>query len=369
MTVLCKSKKFSSINKLGLIAILFFYTFGFEMSYADEMQKKCTCNKIPNRFAAMTKNVPEQSNNMVKIPAGTFMMGGDNHQAKKDEFPKHSVTLHEFLMDKTPITNAQFQIFVTATKYTTTAEKKPDWELLKKQLPPDTPKPSDDMLVAASLVFTPLDHPVSLDNMAQWWAWTPNANWLHPRGPDSAIEGSDHPVVHVSWDDANTYCQWQGKRLPTEAEWEWAARGGLENQIYPWGNEPIDVGTVKANTWQGAFPYKNDLRDNYYYTSPVGHFAANGYGLFDMAGNVWEWASDWYRGDYYSMVKDGINNPQGPTTSYDPDEPFTPKKILRGGSFLCNESYCSGYRVSARMKTSPDTSMQHIGFRCVKDIS
>ncbi len=293
------------------------------------------------------------------------MMGGDNAQAKVDELPKHKVTLNSFWMDKTPVTNAEFQKFISATHYLTTAEKKPDWNELKKQLPPDTPKPADNILVAASLVFMPTDKPVSLDNPAQWWSWTPNANWQHPRGANSKMEGADHPVVHVSWDDANAFCKWKGKRLPTEAEWEWAARGGLANNIYPWGNEPIDEGKVKANTWQGNFPYKNTLRDQYFYTSPVGKFAANGYGLYDMAGNVWEWVSDWYGYHYYSIAKNGVMNPQGPNKSDDPDEPLMPKKVLRGGSYLCNETYCTGYRVAARMKTSPDTSMEHVGFRCV----
>lgn len=324
--------------------------------------EECGCDKLPSRFS-------NPSSEMVKIPAGTFLMGGDGQQAKNDELPKHSVTLNGFWMDKTEVTNAQFLKFVKATNYVTTAEKKPDWESLKKQLPPDTPKPNEDLLVAASLVFTPTDHPVPLDNLSQWWFWKAGANWLHPRGPGSEIEGLDHPVVHVSWEDANAYCQWQGKRLPTEAEWEWAARGGLPNQIYPWGNEPIDSSALKANTWQGQFPFKNDLRDKYFYTSPVGQFAPNGYGLFDMAGNVWEWVSDWYRSDYYASVKEGVSNPQGPVSSYDPDEPYSPKKVLRGGSFLCSEGFCSGYRVSARMKNPVDTSMQHVGFRCVQDKS
>ncbi len=348
------------------LAIVFLaFNLYVSASYATEkkMGKDCSCHKIPNRFAALAKT--DLHSGMAQIPAGTFMMGGDNSQAKKDELPKHKVTMSGFWMDKTQVTNAQFQKFVAVTKYVTTAEKKPNWEELKKQLPPDTPKPDEKLLVPASLVFTQLDHPVPLDNPAQWWSWTPGANWRHPRGPNSHIEGLTHPVVHVSWDDANAYCQWQGKRLPTEAEWEWAARGGLVNNIYPWGNEPIDVGAVKANTWQGEFPYNNTLRDKYFYTSPVATFAPNGYGLYDMAGNVWEWVADWYHYNYYSTVKNGVTNPQGPSASYDPDEPTMPKKALRGGSFLCNETYCSGYRVAARMKTSPDTSMEHVGFRCV----
>ena len=307
----------------------------------------------------------EQSE-MVKIPPGSFLMGGDNKQASHDELPKHLVKLDSFWLDKTEVTNAQFQQFVRTTHYLTTAEKKPDWELLKKQLPPGTPKPADSLLVPASLVFIAPDKAVALNNMAQWWSWREGANWLHPRGPKSAIKGLDHPVVQVSWEDANAYCQWLGKRLPTEAEWEWAARGGLKEQIYPWGNEPIDSGRVKANTWQGQFPAKNTQRDPYFYTSPVAQFAPNGYGLYDMAGNVWEWVADWYRSDYYATVKDGVHNPKGPELSFDPEEPYSPKKVLRGGSFLCSENFCSGYRVSARMKSPVDTSMEHVGFRCAK---
>lgn len=333
----------------------------------------CSCDNIPARFhvaSATTSSIKQTSDvnhvGMVHIPAGTFMMGGDNAQARRDELPKHSVTLHAFWLDTTPVTNDAFEKFVNITGYVTQAEKKPDWEQLKKELPPNTPKPDDNKLVAASLVFTPPNHAVNLNDYGQWWSWMPNANWRHPRGPQSNINKLTlHPVVQVSWTDANAYCHWVGKRLPTEAEWEWAARGGLKNQLYPWGNEPIDSGKVKANTWQGHFPNQNTLRDHFYYTSPVKSFAPNGYGLYDMAGNVWEWVNDWYRADYYQSVTNVTNvDPQGPTTSYDPSETYAQKKVLRGGSFLCNESYCSGYRVASRMKSTPDTSMEHVGFRC-----
>lgn len=321
-------------------------------------EQACHCEKIPTRFSA-----PE---GMKRIPGGSYRMGGDNVQARADELPKHQVSISSYWMDETPVTNAQFQKFVAATNYVTVAEKKPDWEELKKQLPANTPKPDDSKLVAASLIFTSPDHLVSLSDYGQWWKWQPGADWRHPHGPNSNISSlAMHPVVHVAWEDANAYCKWAGKRLPTEAEWEWAARGGLTNNIYPWGNAPIDSGEVKANTWQGKFPNENTLRDHYYFTSPVKSFSPNGYGLYDMAGNVWEWVNDWYRADYYEMLKDKNSiDPQGPKQSYDPAEPYAQKKVLRGGSFLCNESYCSGYRVASRMKSTPDTSMEHIGFRC-----
>jgi sulfatase modifying factor 1 len=348
---------------------------GYSFFVSNALAAVCACEKIPHRFAMLTKKSQHLNvvNNtlshasMVQIPAGTFMMGGDDHQAKRDELPKHKVSVSTFWMDKTQVSNAEFQKFIAATHYVTTAEIKPDWEILKRQLPLGTPKPDDTKLVAASLVFVASDHPVALDDISQWWQWTPGADWRHPRGKNSDIHQlNHHPVVHVSWDDATAFCKWLGKRLPTEAEWEWAARGGLKGQRYPWGSEPIDEGKVKANTWQGQFPYRNSLRDKYYFTSPVGSFPANGYGLYDMAGNVWEWVSDWYKGDYYSSLdKNGVIDPKGPAESYDPNEPTMPKRVLRGGSFLCNESYCTGYRVSARMKSSADTSMEHVGFRCV----
>lgn len=306
---------------------------------------------------------------MKYIPGGKFMMGADNDQASEDEYPKHKVTVSPFWIDEHEVTNAQFAKFVEATGYMTTAERKPDWEEIKKQLPPGTPKPDDSKLVAASLVFTPPSQAVDLNNYAQWWSWVPGASWRHPEGPDSDIKGKENfPVVHVSWDDAIAYCKWAGKDLPTEAEWEFAARGGLINNIYPWGNEHISKGKAKANSWEGHFPNVNTAKDGFTGLAPVKSFAANGYGLYDMAGNVWEWCSDWYRNDYYetSNQPNGINNPKGPADSYDPDEPYIAKKVSRGGSFMCNDSYCSGYRVARRMKTSPDSGTSNMGFRCVR---
>jgi formylglycine-generating enzyme required for sulfatase activity len=305
---------------------------------------------------------------MVWVPGGRFRMGADNNQALEDEYPKHTVTVSGFWIDITEVTNEAFAEFVKATGYITTAERQPDWEELKKQLPPGTERPEPGLLVPASLVFAQPDHPVALDDYAQWWSWTKGANWRHPHGPASDLRGKAHyPVVHISWYDAQAYCKWAGKRLPTEAEWEYAARGGLKDRTYPWGDQPVSGSKPQGNFWEGHFPDKNAATDHYAYTAPVGSFLPNGYGLFDMAGNVWEWCADNYNSKYYSSVDrpEGIQDPAGPAKSYDPDEPYAKKRVIRGGSFLCNESYCTGYRVSRRMKSTEDSGMEHLGFRCV----
>ncbi len=346
----------------------------------DCSTKSCCTTAIPKRFAATKTTVTtgKQSitpalnkyDGMVWIEAGTFNMGADNEQGRQDEYPKHTVKLRGFYMDITEVTNEQFAAFVKATGYKTTAEKNVEWEELKKQLPEGTEKPPAEMLKAASLVFVPTETPVNLQDYSQWWQWTQGANWQQPKGFKTNIVGKEKlPVVHVSWDDANAYCKWAGKRLPTEAEWEYAARGGLENNIYTWGNTPVDSGKAPCNYWQGSFPNKNDNKDGFFGAATVKSFAPNAFGLYDMAGNVWEWCADFYSNDYYeelSKIK-VAENPKGPKKSYDPDEPLVAKRVMRGGSFLCNESYCSGYRTAARMKSSADSGMEHLGFRCVAD--
>lgn len=341
-----------------------------QRSETHETKDSVSCEtNLPKRFGASidTTGITGGKINhdgMVFIPEGTYLMGASDQNGRDDEYPQHKVHINGFWIDITEVTNASFAKFVAATGYVTTAEKKPDWEEMKKQLPPGTPKPPDSVFVAASLVFSAPKSVVNLSDASQWWAWKKGADWKHPNGPNSSIKGKEsYPVVHVSWDDAMAYCKWASKRLPTEAEWEYASRGKLNNALYPWGNEEIEKGKPKANTWQGSFPVKNTNWDGFGKLAPVKQFKPNGYGLYDMAGNVWEWCSDWYRSDYYQT---GIeNNPQGPADSYDPMEPSTPKRVVRGGSFMCNASYCSGYRVTARMKTSADTGLEHTGFRCV----
>lgn len=325
------------------------------------------CAILPKRFGIAPATRPV---GMRWIPGGQFTMGSTTPDARPDERPLHKVKLDGFWIDETDVTNAQFRKFVEATGYVTTAEKKPDWEEMKKQLPPGTPKPPDDKLVAASIVFRPPSHPVALDDVSQWWEWVPGADWRHPEGPQSTIDGKDdYPVLQVSWDDAVAYARWAGKELPTEAQWEFAARGGSEGKKYWWGDQdPSDDDTAPhCNIWQGHFPDLNTAKDGYARSNPVRAFKPNGYGLYDMAGNVWQWCADWYSPDTYAAdaARGVVTNPTGPERSFDPEEPYMPKHVTRGGSFLCHASYCSSYRVAARMKTSPDSATNHTGFRCV----
>lgn len=294
---------------------------------------------------------------MVHVPGGEFMMGSEERAARPDERPVHKVKVSPFWLDATEVTNAEFRRFVEATHYETTAEKAPTKEEILAQLPPGSPSPKPESLFPGALVFATPKQPGQY-----WWKWVAGANWRHPEGPDSTIIGKDNfPVVQVSWFDAEAYAKWSGKRLPTEAEWEFAARGGLKEKTYAWGNENPYRGKSKANIWQGQFPVENSDQDGYQRASPVKSFPPNGYGLYDMTGNVWEWVSDWYRADAYQAFSRVplAENPAGPPDSWDPEEPYAKKRTQRGGSFLCDKSYCQSYRVSARMKSSPDTGLLH----------
>jgi formylglycine-generating enzyme required for sulfatase activity len=304
---------------------------------------------------------------MVWIKGGEFMMGNSNPEGPRHERPAHRVRLDGFWMDETDVTNAQFRRFVEATHYLTTAEKVPSVEDIMRYAPVGAPPPKKEDLVPGSMVFTPPEHPVDLSDPSQWWKWTHGADWQHPEGPSSSIKGKDdHPVVHVSWFDAVAYCKWAGKRLPTEAEWEYGARGGLAGKKYVWGDEPFSEERPQCNNFQGHFPDKNTAKDGYERTSPVKAFPPNGYGLYDMAGNVWQWCNDWFLPEAYALTadQDVVVNPKGPARSFNPRQ-RPPERVHRGGSFLCCVGYCFNYRPSARMGCTPDTGMSHIGFRCV----
>lgn len=326
----------------------------------------------PNRQAAA---------GMVLIPGGQFDMGSEADFAYPNEKPVHRVQVAPFFLDVHPVTNAEFAEFVRATGYKTVAERAVDWGEMQKQLPPGTPKPPEEVLQPGSLVFRPTPGPVDLRDMSQWWIWTTGASWKHPEGEGSSIRGREnHPVVQIAWEDAQAYAKWAGKRLPTEAEWEFAARGGHGGRRYAWGDLEKPGGKPMLNRWTGDFPYRNDGQDGFPGTSPVGSFPPNDYGLFDMGGNVWNWCSDLYRADTFAARAEGgavCCDPQGPASPAgekpmpgDPSPPTVPgvvRRVMKGGSFLCHPSYCESYRPSARRGTSPDTGSSHVGFRCAMD--
>jgi len=303
--------------------------------------------------------------NMVWIPGGTFLMGSDLPQYP-EEGPPHHATVDGFWMDETPVTVAEFRRFVKATGYRTLAERPLD--------PAEYPKLHPSVLVPGSLVFTPPAGPVNLRNTQNWWRYVPGANWAHPQGPDSSTGGLErHPVTHVAWPDVLAFADWAGKELPTEAEWEFAARGGLDGALYAWGEEFMPRGRPMANTWVGEFPWRNEAPERDRRTMPVRSFPANGYGLFDVAGNVWEWTCDYYQpahhpgGDHPCCAP---HNPRvsSPDASYDADEPggaHIPRRVIKGGSHLCAQNYCQRYRPAARQPQQVESSMSHIGFRCI----
>jgi formylglycine-generating enzyme required for sulfatase activity len=320
---------------------------------------------IPNPAAAPGP-VPHS---MSWIPGGEFSMGSEDprampeggHEAMNDARPIHRVYVDGFWMDKTDVTNDEFSRFVAATRYVTVAERKPSAA--------DFPAANPKDLVPGSIVFQPPKHSVDLNDPYQWWMYVPGANWQHPTGPHSSIAGHGRdPVVQVAYEDAVAYAKWAGKRLPTEAEWEFAARGGKAGKRYAWGDDFRPGGRWMTNTYQGNFPMHNTAADGHIGLAPVASYPPNGYGLYDMAGNVWQWIADWYRPDYYATLAPGVaRNPQGPSSSFDPQEPGAKKRVQRGGSFLCTAQYCSRYLVGTRGKGEISSASNHIGFRCVRD--
>jgi formylglycine-generating enzyme len=304
---------------------------------------------------------PPNTEGMAWVPGGSFLMGSDRHYA--EEGPVHKVSVRGFWMDTHTVTNREFARFVEATGYVTLAEKPAS--------PESYPGAKPELLVPSSVVFRKTEGPVDLRNHLNWWTYVAGADWRRPRGPESSIDGlDDHPVVHVAFEDVEAYAKWAGKELPTEAEWEFAARGGLEGATYVWGEEFMPDGQPMANTWQGQFPWENLLEDGYEWTAPVGSFPPNGFGLYDMAGNVWQWTTDWYQ--HHSQIRQScctVYNPRGgdPEKSLDPRTPEVriPRRVMKGGSYLCAPNYCLRYRPAARMAQAIDTSTCHLGFRCV----
>lgn len=358
---------------VGLVLLVF---IGVAISCKQQKKPQLTEKTPTSSPLQIIKDLPEGTSDpegMVWIPGGEFTQGAlqNDTMIMMHENPAHQVSVDGFFMDITEVTNAQFKKFIEATNYITVAEREVIWEEIKKQLPPNAPKPHDSILQPGSLIFKKTKESVpNLYDYSQWWLWQIGANWKHPMGPESSIVGKDnYPVVHIAYEDAVAYCNWAGRRLPTEAEWEYASRGKDKNTIFFWGN---DVTNLKshANTWEGEFPIQNTKIDGYENKAPVGSYPANSYDLYDMAGNVWEWTQDWYNVSYYKKLKQQgpIHNPKGAIKPYNPNNPALQEKVIKGGSFLCSASYCASYRSSARMATSIDSSLEHLGFRTVLDL-
>ena len=307
---------------------------------------------------------------MVWVAGKTFLQGAKttDSYAMLREKPAHRVTVDGFFIDISEVTNKQFKTFVDATNYVTIAEREIDWEELKKQLPEGTLKPHDSILQPGSLIFNKnVNAVVNMNNYQQWWTWEIGANWQHPEGPKSSIEGKyNHPVVHIAYEDAVSYCKWANRRLPTEAEWESAAQGNNTDAIFTWGNDPTVLNTT-ANTWQGDFPTKNESVDGFEMIAAVKSYPPNSIGIYDMLGNVWEITSDLFNVNYYNElnISKEIINPTGAKISYSPSNPFQEERVMKGGSFLCHVSYCASYRISSKMGVSIDSGSDHVGFRTV----
>lgn len=349
------------VKALFVVSLTACQTHVSDRTYAPDLERhqKITRQVDSTTRAIQPTDTTSWKNGMIKIPGGTFTMGSEDARLP-DAQPLHAVTVSGFWLDATPVTNREFAAFVAATGYLTVAER--------PLLAADFPGVPEDQLLPGSIVFLPPAHAVSLDDPSHWWKYTPGAYWREPEGPGSHIDQRmDHPVVHVCYEDAVAFCAWRGKRLPTEAEFEFAARGGSEQSQYAWGNELTPNAQWPANIWQGHFPHVNTQEDGFFGTSPVRAFAPNPYGLYDISGNVWQWCSDWYSPDYYAMLsRHGTTDPKGPDTSFDPYEPDVAKKVQRSGSFLCSDQYCIRYLVGSRGKGEVFSGSSNVGFRCAR---
>ncbi len=344
---------------------------------SDETSRTIKKQEVSVQDTTFIKEQPEgvdTPDGMVWIPGAIIEQGAvpQDKMAMEHEKPAHKVAIDGFFMDITEVTNAEFKKFVDETGYKTIAEREIDWEEMKKQLPEGTPKPHDSIMQPGSLTFKKAKTSVpNLYDFSQWWQWQIGANWKHPDGPKSSLIGKENdPVVHIAYEDALAYCEWAGRRLPTEAEWERAAQGNQNESIYLWGDDGSEL-AKKANTWEGEFPVTNTEADGFGKRAPVKSYPPNDFGLYDMAGNVWEWTSDWYNTDYYTEVAAQntiLKNPEGAKSPYNARDPYAKEKVMKGGSFLCNASYCASYRISARMATSLDSSLEHLGFRTVASV-
>jgi len=348
-----------------------------KVTSTTDARSPSTQQKVAVQDMTVIKEKPENietPDGMVWISGAIITQGAvpQDKMAMEHEKPAHKVAIDGFFMDITEVTNAEFKKFVDETGYVTVAEREIDWEEMKKQLPEGTPKPHDSIMQPGSLTFKRAKSTVAnLYDFSQWWQWTIGANWKHPDGPKSSLVGKENdPVVHIAYEDALAYCEWAGRRLPTEAEWERAAQGVHTTSIYLWGDDTSEL-SKKANTWEGEFPLTNTKADGFDKRAPVKAYPPNDFGLYDMAGNVWEWTGDWYDTGYYAKVADTntiLKNPQGAASPYNARDPYAKEKVMKGGSFLCNASYCASYRISARMATSLDSSLEHLGFRTVASV-
>ena len=347
-----------------VLCYLYLIGFGLFSCQTSENSRHGNAHALETEYT----EISIKQEGMVWIEGGEFNMGTDDLESYSDERPAVKSRVDGFWVDETEVTNKQFETFVKETGYRTVAERVPDWDEMKLQLPPGTPKPSDDLLTPGSLVFVAPDFEVDKSDISNWWKWIEGANWKHPKGPDTNIIGKEnHPVVHIAFEDAMAYAEWSGKRLPSEAEWEYAAKGGTESR-FPWGNSLKTGSMHNANTFQGHFPHLNLMEDGFSETSPVKSFPPNEFGLYDMIGNVWELTSDWYDADAYKRAQKKLPELDTAVSKcYNPGNPYAMERVIKGGSFLCADDYCVNYRPSARRGQDIYSGTSNIGFRCVSD--